>query len=353
METRGLEVSLSLKTCVLMLVVLSARAAVAQESEFRPWEPLGQIPVDQAGSGRRGYVLPGESTDVLDPAANQVSIHTVGANNFYLEDGNGVAISQRSEAHALAVEFRRGFKPARWPRFELGAQVQFIESDAGMLNGFIAGFEDMVHAPLRSRVTTLQPLGTSVARNGQLLYHTTGEGSGFGDVYLVAKAILRDSPAASRDTRVSARVAVNIAGAREFTAGNFAGAGLSIDKKMLDWLALHGDVRGTYVIDRASAWTLPLRRGVFAFSAGPEFRLTSNTSLNLQVDGSTTPYRETGSIGLDADYSDVAFGVNHRFTRGRRTFVAQFYARENMDMPFSVRWNTDPDFAVGFKLTIH
>jgi len=342
-----------MKTCVLMLVVLCARAAAGQESEFRPWEPVGPVPVDQAGAGRRGYVLPAESADVLDPAAKQVSIHTVGANNFYVENGSEVAISQRSEAHALAVEFRRGFKPSGWPRFEFGAQVQFIESDAGVLNGFIAGFEDMVHAPLRSKVATLQPLGTSVARNGQLLYHSSGEGSGLGDVYVVAKAILRDGSPASRDTRVAARVAVNVAGAHEFTAGNFAGAGLSVDKKMLDWLALHGDVRGSYVIDRASAWALPLRRGVFAFSAGPEFRLTSNTSLNLQLDGSTTPYRETGSVGLDADYSDVALGVNHRFTRGRRTFVAQFYARENMDMPFSVRWNTDPDFAIGFKLTIH
>jgi len=32
--------------------------------------------------------------------------------------------------------------------------------------------------------------------------------------------------------------------------------------------------------------------------------------------------------------------------------VAQVYARENMNMPFSVRWNADPDFAVGLKLTI-
>src|SRR5690242_8859968 len=202
-------VSLLKKACVLMLAALCARAAAAQESEFRPWEPFGPIPVDQAGAGRRGYVLPGESADVVEPATNQLSIHTVGANNFYMEDGNEVAISQRSEAHALAVDFRRGFKPSRWPRFELGAQVQFIESDAGMLNGFIAGFEDMVRAPLRSKVATLQPLGTSIARNGQLLYHASGEGSGLGDLYVVAKTILRDAPAASRDTRVAARVAVN------------------------------------------------------------------------------------------------------------------------------------------------
>ena len=346
-------VPLSQRVCVLILTLVCARAAVAQESEFRPWEPFGPVPVDQAGAGRRGYSLAGESADVLDPGTHQVSIHTVSANNFYIEASDAFSITQRFEAHTLALEFRRGFKPAHWPRFEVGAQVQFAESDRGMLNGFIAGFENFVQAPLRSRVTDLQPLGTWIARDGQLLYRSSGEGSGIGDVYLVAKAVLRDASPSSRDTRVSARVAVNIAGTSQFTVGNFAGAGLSIEKKLNNWMALNADVRGTYAIDRVSVWTLPLKRGVFGFSVGPEFRLGDNNSLNLQFDGSTTPYQPTGSIGLDSDYSDIAFGVSHRFTRGRHPIVAQIYARENMDMPFNVRWNTDPDFAVGIKLTIH
>jgi hypothetical protein len=339
--------------CAFILTVLCASVAAAQESEFHPWEPLGPVPVDQAGAGRRGYSVPGDSADVLDPGTKQVSIHSVTANDFYVEDRDALTISQRSEAHSLAIEFRRGFKPAHWPRFEIGAQVQFAESDGGMLNGFITGFEDFVHAPLRSKVVTLQPLGTSVSRNGQLMYQSSGEGAGIGDISLVAKAVLRDASPSSRDTRVTARVAANFAGSSQFTVGNFAGAGLTVEKKMNNWLALYGDVRGSYVIDRVSVWTLPLKRGVFAFSLGPEFRLSDNTSLNLQFDGSTTPYQPTGSIALDADYSDVAFGVSHRFTRGRHPIVAQFYARENMDMPFNVRWNTDPDFAVGIKLTIH
>ncbi len=340
------------KTCVLMLMLLAAHTAVAQDAEFHPWEPAGQVPVDQAGSGRRGYALPGESADVLDSGAQQVSIHTVSANDFYVEDRNGVTISQRLEAHSLAVELRRGFKLGRWPRFEVGAQLQFAESDAGMLNGFITGFEDLVHAPLRSKATTLQPLGTTVTQNGQLLYQSSGQGSGFGDVYVVAKAMLRDGAPSSRDTRVAVRVAANVAGASQFTLGNFAGAGVSVDKKVYDRLALHGDIRGSYAFDRTSVWALPLKRGVLAFSVGPELQVARNTSINLQFDGSTTPYQPTGSIGLDANYSDVALGVNHRFTRGRHPVVAQFYARENMNMPFSVRWNTDPDFAVGLKLTI-
>ena len=142
------------------------------------------------------------------------------------------------------------------------------------------------------------------------------------------KRCSRDAEPSSRDTRVAARVAVNIAGAHRSSRSATAGVGLSVDKKVLNWMALHGDVRGSMVMDHVSVWTLPLRRGVFAFSAGPEFRLAQNTSLNFQLDGgSTTPYRETGWMGLDANYGDVAFGLSHRFTRGSHPVVAQFYAR--------------------------
>jgi len=33
--------------------------------------------------------------------------------------------------------------------------------------------------------------------------------------------------------------------------------------------------------------------------------------------------------------------------------TAQIYLRENMNLPFQVRWNTDPDLSVGLKATIH
>jgi len=208
------------------------------------------------------------------------------------------------------------------------------------------------HAPLRSRTTATPPLGTYIVKGGRALYQNQGRGSGLGDIYLVAKAALRDASPASRDTRVSARVAVNVSGAAAFTEGNFVGAGLSVDKKLSERLAVHTDVRTSLSIDRESSWHLPLTRGVVAFSAGPELRLTTNTSMNLQWDGSTSPYLPTGTTALDASYGDVAFGVNRRFTSGRRLVLAQFYARENMLLPFSVRWNADPDLAIGFKATV-
>jgi hypothetical protein len=340
------------RTCVFLLAVLSAVPVLAQEGEFGRWEPFGPAPVDQAGAGRRGYSIAGESADVAEPHANSVSFHMVGANNFYVERTAAIDISQRSETHTLALDFRRGFKVGSLPRFEIGTQIEINESDAGMLNGFISGFEDLVHASLRSKMTTLPPPGTYVMKNGQQIYHTTDSGRGFGDVTVVAKAALRDADPTSRDTRVTAHVAVNVAGASEFTEGNFAGAGLSIEKKLSEWAAFHGDLRATMVMDRVSTWGLPLTRGVLGFSVGPELRLARNTSLNLQYDGATSPYLPTGTAALDAGYGDISFGLNHRFTAGRRFLVTQLYARENMVLPFSVRWNADPDFAIGIKTTI-
>lgn len=340
------------RTCVFLCVLSCAPSAVAQTAEFGGWAPFGPAPVDQAGAGRRGYALPGESADVAAPQASQVSFHLVGANNFFIEDSGPLSITQRSESHTLAFEYRRGFKKGRWPRFEIGAQVQVSESDAGMLNGFIAGFEDLVHAPLRS-IKATPPLGTAVMRNGRALYTATGDGSGIGDVSFVAKFALRDGAATSRNARIAARVAVNVSGASDFTLGNYLGAGLSLDRKLTEWIAFHGDVRATMTLDSVSTWGLPLTRTGVGFSIGPELRLSGNSSMNLQIDANSSPYQPTGSTAVDAGYGDVVLGFNRRFTAGQRQLVTQFYARENMVMPFNVRWNADPDLAIGFKITVH
>jgi hypothetical protein len=330
---------------------LSAAPLAAQTAEFGGWAPIGPAPVDQAGAGRRGYALPGESSDVAAPQSNQVAFHMVGANNFFIDDSSPITISERSESHTLAFDFRRGFRKSNGPRFEIGAQIQMTESDAGVLNGFIAGFEDMVHAPLRS-VKAPPPLGTSVSRNGRAMYASSGEGSGLGDVYVVAKLALHDAPETSRDARIAGRVAVNLSGASAFTLGNFVGVGLSLDKKLNEWVAFHGDLRTSLTLDSVSAWGLPLTRTSAGFSIGPELRIAENTSMNLQFDGSSSPYQLTGTTSLDAGYGDAVLGVNHRFLSGARQFVTQFYARENLVLPFNVRWNADPDFAVGFKVSV-
>ena len=136
-------------------------------------------------------MLPGESAEVAKPGANQVSIHTVAANDFYREQTSDFLITQRSEAHTIALGYRRGFKLGTFPRFELGAQIQFDESDGGMLNGFISGFESLwvsltgstsAKNELRTSGATAPPLGTFVTKDGRPLYQASGDGSGFGDV---------------------------------------------------------------------------------------------------------------------------------------------------------------------------
>src|SRR5438046_2290567 len=102
------------------------------------WEPLGVIPVDQAGAGRRGDVLPAESADVVAPGRDEITLHTVGSNNFYREQAADFLVSQRYETHTAAIGYRRGLRAGRFPRFELGGQIQLHERDSGVMNGFIA-----------------------------------------------------------------------------------------------------------------------------------------------------------------------------------------------------------------------
>src|SRR3990172_3592982 len=104
-------VSLSKSMPVLLFALSCAQPVLAQMpappvadgpsgTEIRErWEPLGMIPVDEAGAGRRGYVLPGEGADVIRPGASRLTFHAVAANNFYREETRDFLITQRYEAH--------------------------------------------------------------------------------------------------------------------------------------------------------------------------------------------------------------------------------------------------------------
>jgi hypothetical protein len=322
------------------------------------WVPLGPAPVDQAGAGRRGYVLTGEDSDVTPEGANRLSVHGVSANNFYREQAGDFLVTQRYEAHTLALDYRRGFKLQGFPRFEVGGQLQLHESDSGMMNGFIAGMESLWASAtgyqesrneLRGSGAAAPPLGTVITRNGTTLYRDDGRASGLGDLYFVAKAAVIDADPSSTAPRVAARLAVNVAGSAPFTAGTYVGAGVSLDYKLSERVAFHGDLRATRVLDQTSVWNLPLRPWTYGFSAGPEFPLPKNSSLNLQIDGGSTPYWPTGTLAFDKGYGDITVGFGHRFG----SVTSQLYFRENMNLPFKVRWNTDPDLSVGLKLRIH
>src|SRR5262245_6059986 len=120
--------ALSLSALLLLATTTAAQTtqnsspsnAAALIDEFGQWEPLGPIPVDQAGAGRRGYVLPAETAEVAQPGADEISVHTVASNNFYREETSDFLISERYETHTLALGYRRGFKVDGLPRFELG-----------------------------------------------------------------------------------------------------------------------------------------------------------------------------------------------------------------------------------------
>src|SRR6185503_1072611 len=132
--------------CLCLAVLAPVQRVMAQQDPGRsgpvngPWQPIGELPADQTGGGR-GYALAGEGATVADPGTSRIAVHLVAANYFYREQNADYLITQRYESHTAALDFRRGFKAAHGPRFELGAQVQFSERNGGFLNGVIASFE--------------------------------------------------------------------------------------------------------------------------------------------------------------------------------------------------------------------
>jgi hypothetical protein len=302
-----------------------------------------------------------EDANVTPPGRDRLGIHAVAANYFYREQTSDFLITQRYEAHTLALDYRRGFKLARLPRFEVGGHFQLHQSNSGMLNGFISGFETLWAAMtgnassknlLRESGASSPPQGTVISRRGSELYQDVGSGAGVGDLYVMAKMSLVDGDPSSRAARVSARAGVNVAGNSEFTEGNFFGVGLSLDKKVAEWMAIHGDLRATRLLDSVSVWNLPLKGWTYGFSIGPEWRMPLNSSFTIQFSGSSTPYRRTRTRAFDESYGDITLGWGHRFRLGSHALTTQIYARENMNLPFQVRWNTDPDLSVGLKFTV-
>ncbi|MCC7416817.1 MAG: hypothetical protein IT176_06705 [Acidobacteria bacterium] len=338
----------------LALVLAFAPAVFAQA-----WEPMGPLPVDQAGAGRRGYVIASDSAKVVPPGASRIALHAVAANNFFREETDAFLITQRYEVHTLGIAVRHGFGTKRMP-LEAGVQIQLHESGAGMLNGFVAGVEnlwssltDRAAANVRKREAgSALPFGTVVVRNGRPMYLAPGAAAGVGDLSLVLKAQLRGVESGGRGPRLAARAGANLSGAQAFTQGNFAGAGLSVEQRIGRRAALHGDARVAVLFDRISSWGLPLRRATVAFSVGPEIGIAGQTSLSAQIDGSTTPYVAAGASAFDEAYGAVTLGLSHRFGRGPRHLIVRGYARENMMLPLRIRMNSDPDLAVGIEATI-
>lgn len=349
------------RTAFALVLLLAAGRAAAQDAP-PAWDPLGAIPVDQAGTGRRGYVLPGDDAIVTEAGADRITLHLVAANDFYREQTATLLVTERSEAHTVALGYRRGFAIGGFPRFEVGVQAQFHESDPGFLNGFITNVENAwVSAtgvqsaanPLRSSTAAPLPFGTTLTRTGAPAYVAPGSASGFGDVFAFAKVQLLDRAPSPWTTRIAARVAVNVPGSAVFSEGSIAGAGVSVDQTIANWIALHGDVRANLIFDAQAPFGLPLQRSAVGFSIGPEFRLTRDTSISAQYDGNSTPYAPTGTEAFDANYGDLTVGLSHRFRMGsRRRLLTQLYGRENLNLPLRVRPNLDPDFAIGLKTTI-
>ena len=324
-----------------------------------PDEGHGPLPVDRAGVGRAA-ALPGEGASVLFPGERRFELLLVAANFVNEESNDAGSIEQNYETHTAALGLRQGIRAGPLPAMELGAQVQVHRRDRGFLDGFIEGFErnfakatghEESENPNRQGPEKVRP-GYRVEKDGRTLRSQPGNGAAIGDVRLTAKAGLLGR--APEGLRLALRLALNLGtGPAGYSRGSYLGMGAGVRMAFSRWLSSHLDLRVSAPLGKKDDLGLPLRPVAFGSTTGLEFRLGSATSLGLQVDTQSSPYRKTGLASLDSHYGGFSIGMGRDLDLGGPRLLLQAYGRENFEIrPFRITENSDPDFSAGLLVSV-
>ena len=335
-------------------------AAPAEAPAPPGWDSLGPLPVDRAGL-KRGYNLPGEGAAILPKGRTEFSAQLACSNFIYREIQPAGFVEQRYETHSLGLGVRRGVRVAQFPAFEVGGQVQVHRNTGGVLNGFIAGVERGA-ASVFGSPNAMNPdrfgsdpvkRGYRVVVGGKQRRWDDGAGAGLGDLFLSAKASLRES-AKGWPTSTAVRLALNLAtGDARFTQGNYLGLGASAQQTLAEWISAFLDLRASVPLDKTDALGLPLKNLVPGGTAGLAIRLRDDTSLGLQLDGDLTPYRNTGMRYFDNHNGALTIGVRRRLKAGDSIMNIQLYGRQNVNLKnLRMEGTSDPDFSIGLRVSV-
>jgi hypothetical protein len=315
----------------------------------KAWPAFGLLPVDQSFTGR-GYAMPGESSALLEPGRNAVSLQWGAANFFNFNDeGAQGKVFQNYELQTLAFGLRRGFEIFALP-VELAAHLKVHYSGEGFLDAFIEFVERSVGRSNEARSNPFE--GSYLEKEGRVLDNREGGGFGMGDLLFTAKVPILKGDWEAGIPQIIGRVALNLAiGDEDYRGGNYLGAAVGISHRLAHWLALQGDIRAAFPLEGESEQGLSLRPAAMGGAAGLEFLLGPNTSLGVQADVQLSPVEHTGLEPFDRDYGGLTLALNHRICLKDQTVILRAWGRENFEIfPYRTRSNADPDFACGVSL---
>lgn len=302
-------------------------------------DATGALPVDWDGD-RRGHALPpdAEAGRVLGEGKTAVDVMGVSSNYIYGGCRGNECYSERYEGETLGLDVRKGLRVDGTP-VEVGLRLKAHKDGVGFQNRMIEGVEKSLHAanPGRFGTSTESPLphGGFWTRDGATIRNYDGYGSSVGDVLASAKIALLNGEGDGWAPRVAARLALNVATAsREFTRGNYAGAGLGVTQRLTRNLTLNGELRATQSLDKTDVLGLPLKQGpVPGFTLALTEALSESSAIVLQIDKNVSPYK--AAAGEVPAYGESDDGLSIGYTKilktsGGKSYIVQVWERENV-----------------------
>jgi hypothetical protein len=309
-------VGLALALCI---GAIGARPASAELDGYGPF-PVRNFQVIQL----MFLGMQGDRAAVIKKGALDVRVELAETSSIFDETSPNISAKIKLEQLRSGVFLRYGLTD----RLEVAMEIPAIYRYQGFMNGMISQVERLTSglSPARASLKNTG-FAYNLSRNGQTLF-SGGDGQlGLGDITLYGKyQMVKEQawiPAVS--LRLAAKVPSGDEG-RFFGSGHADfGAGVALEKKVVDRVILYGNFNGMLPTGPVSG--LSVNPSISAIAAA-EYLWTRAFSLVVQFDYYSSPFRNTGTDILDRGVTEIAVGYNYRL---RPELIWQVYGIENLD----------------------
>ena len=332
------------------------------------------LPADQ--SGIRGFSMPYQDAGVTPPGQMAFSLDANAANTLIFEStAQDQWILDKYEDHALTFGIRQGYQWSPALSYELGAQLQWLQRDEGLMNAFITGTEENFSRwfgePTLVNLYRIGyfPVGGAIDQiriKSATRLRTASFGTRLDNILLSYKQSLFRRNESPGWPDISTRIVWSLPLNPESPVGSFLGAGMGLGGPILgDLLAGDLDLRVVLPNGTNDAMVLPLKPYFLGFTVGLAVNvsgqgvapviLPEETAFVLQVNGTESPYQSTVLDGLNQSQYDLTFGFNHLIHEDGRDTLLQLYGRQDFYFDpkrnfFNLLAYAPPDFQAGIEI---
>ncbi|OGQ08873.1 MAG: hypothetical protein A3G32_09795 [Deltaproteobacteria bacterium RIFCSPLOWO2_12_FULL_40_28] len=243
----------------------------------------------------------------LEKGKYQFSVDTTFSNLFERNlVTSGVGIDLDMELVRSALQFSYGINN----HLEAGIEIPFLNFSGGFLDAFVGGYHDALGLPDGGRSTVDNGrYSYRVTRNGATIYQVNSLGLGLSDFILWDKFKIFDETKVRPAIGVKTSLKLPTGQAEKGTGNNKVDVAFSIlaEKSLSRW--------HFYTQLGVAAFGTPpdlqdvTRHGAMLYGQAVEFNFSNRISLIAQINGQTSPFRDTSVPELTKTALDLNIGI--------------------------------------------